>query len=250
VRGTSYGHGIVEGGFDKGTVFKGKVKMTFKIDEQNSMEVVPDKKAMVNCEKGTGLEMLDMEPKDKIDEWLLFNKAQDIILEKRFGKDTYDDDQEVLGTETTVTPTVKFQPPTATRPPSPTPQPTSSASTNTTTNNSPTNTPVPPTVTPTNAPLPTPTIDPPQIASATDITQPSRTSTLITVSIEGKFFDTLLSLTLTDTRSGEIKTSSSITKTPTNITASFDGLTCSQYEIIVRTEGGTASTKFSVTSRC
>lgn len=249
VRGTSYGHGIIEGGFDKGTVFKGKVKMTCKADEQNSMEVVPDKKALVNCEKGTGLEMLDMEPNDKTDEWLLFNKAQDIILEKRFGKDTYDDDKEVLGTETTVTPTVKYQQPTATRPPSPTPQPTSGSSTTTNnTNPTATNTPVP--LTATTTPDPTPTVPPPEILRAADITQPSRTSALITVSIEGNFFDTLLSLILTDSQTGEIKNYSTIDKTNTNITASFDGLTCSGYEITVRTLGGSASTKFTVTSRC
>lgn len=158
VRGTSYGHGLVEGGFDKGTVFKGKVQMTCK-KSNDSMEVIPNKKAMVNCEQHTGMEMLDMDSKDKIDEWLMFNKAQDIVIEKRFGKETYSDDDNVLGANTSVTPSPTPKHTSVTRPPSPTAYPTSPSSTTTNNTGSVTATPTP-TYTPTPTPTPTSTLTP------------------------------------------------------------------------------------------
>jgi hypothetical protein len=182
---------------------------------------------------------------------LLFNKAQDIVLDKRFGKDTYEDDEEVLGTETTISPTVRYQQPTATRAPSPTPQPTSSGSN--TTNNSPTNTPVPPTaVPPTNTPLPTPTTPPPQIKGASDITQPSRTSALVTISIDGQDLDTVVSVTMTAIRTQDppIGATTIDSKTNNNITASFDGIQCTPYTVTVTTLGGSATTGVNITSRC
>lgn len=257
VRGTSYGHGIVEGGFDRGTVFKGKVRMTCKKNKEDSLEVVPNKKALVNCDKETGFDLLNMDSKDAIDDWLLFNKAQDRFIEERFGKDTYADDDEVLGAETSVTPT---KAPNPTRPPSPTPKPTttsSSTTTNTTTTTS-TNTPAPtataaPTATPTDTPVPTPTSGP-VINSTSDITAPSATSALVTISVDGSNLSPMLSVLLNDPTGAQIGATSIGNASSTNITASFDGIRCVPYTVTVkvgdRFSSQTVSHDVTVTSRC
>lgn len=249
VRGTSYGHGIVEGGFDKGTVFKGKVQMTCKKNEEDSLEVVPNKKALVNCDKETGFDLLNMDSRDAIDEWLLFNKAQDRFIEERFGKDTYADDDEVLGAETSVTPT---KAPNPTRPPSPTPKPTTASS------NSTTNTPTPtataaPTATPTDTPVPTPTSGP-VISSTSDITTPSTTSALVTISIDGSNLSPMLSVILNDPAGAQIGATSIGKASSTNITALFDGIRCVPYTVTVkvgdRFSSQTVSHDVTITSRC
>lgn len=164
VRGTSYGHGLLDGDYNRGSVLKGIVQLEC-FDKSNIATLSANMKGEVNCTMGSGFEEEDVSEIDKSDEWVQFNADQDKKLDERFGKDTYEEDDEVLGTSISSTPipTIKHGYPTYT------PKPTNSNGGNNNPNPTNTNAPAathtsaPPTYTPeppkpTDTPIPVPVV--------------------------------------------------------------------------------------------
>jgi hypothetical protein len=145
IRGTSFGHNIMENGQDTIMVTEGKVNGDCIKIEQGS-DVATGQKASYPCSQGGPISQKNMTNTEKKDEWYLFNQAEDKKLDEKYGLGTYTD---VLG----ATPTPK---PTKTPTPLGSPKPTATAA-QPTSNNSPTSN---PTNSPTPSPTPTPTPDP------------------------------------------------------------------------------------------
>lgn len=147
IRGTSYGHTIMENGQDTIMVTEGKVNGDC-INIEQASDVNKGQKASYPCADGQSIIERFMNAQEKQDEWYIFNVTEDKKLDEMYSLGTYTD---LLGATVTTTPkptskpTAKSTSPTSTS----TPQPTS------------TSTPTPnPTNSPTPSPAPTPTTTP------------------------------------------------------------------------------------------
>ncbi|GEM_PF-5386478 len=121
VRGTSFGLGILSDGQSKITVTKHKVHIDC-IENKLQADIDKTDKTITNCK--TSPKPLPIDSTEFNDEWYIFNNQEDLNLDKRFGKNTYSDEDTVLSASTTkpsptATPTTK---------PTPTVTPTPSAS--------------------------------------------------------------------------------------------------------------------------
>lgn len=102
VRGTSYGHGVLAGDFNRGLVLKGSVELKCTSSE-DALLLEENQKTDASCSQKTGFEAQPLGEIDQIDEWISFNEKQDTLLEERFGDVYFDGD--VLGAAISVTPT-------------------------------------------------------------------------------------------------------------------------------------------------
>jgi hypothetical protein len=100
VRGTSYGHGILENGVNRLTGFKGKVQ-TDCINQTQSEEVVEDLRAEFDCKTGKKVVKTKLTTQQLLaDEWISFNEGEDKKQEQEVGEDKFDDLNKVLGLTT------------------------------------------------------------------------------------------------------------------------------------------------------
>jgi hypothetical protein len=90
VRGTSYGHGILGGGTNRGHVLAGTVQLEC-LDKTREATLGANMRREVNCAKNTGFAPEELQSVDMNDEWVRFNIEQDKQLDTRFGEETYDD---------------------------------------------------------------------------------------------------------------------------------------------------------------
>jgi hypothetical protein len=142
VRGTSFGHGILDDGSNKISVSRSEVIVDCANQEIVDVNVSANKKVTTKCSSKPS--PLNWGGEEAGDEWFKWNLNQDKELDARFGESVYAD-QPTPTPKATIKPTPK---PTIKPTPSPTLKPTAT-----------------PTITPT--PLPTPTASPSPTPTAT-----------------------------------------------------------------------------------
>lgn len=98
IRGTSYGHGILANGENKVTTTKGEVQGRC-VNGSQEETVGVDTKSFYNCKVGTDARVGDIDNSDQ-DDWFEFNEEEDKKLNEKFGEETYDDEEDVLGLAT------------------------------------------------------------------------------------------------------------------------------------------------------
>lgn len=124
IRGTSYGHELLQDGSDQLIVTKNTM-LGECLNETQRAQVETSQIAIFDCESGQPPVIRFLTQKEIDDGWFQFNSQQDKLLDQRFGKDIYDDESDLITATPIPTPTPK---PTFTPTPSPTLPPTSTPS--------------------------------------------------------------------------------------------------------------------------
>lgn len=251
VRGTSYGHGILPGDYNRGTVLEGLVDIEC-IKGDNAVQLAENMKADMNCAQDIGFEPVSINDADFIDEWILFNIEEDKKLDDRFGPETYGD---VLGASTKISPTITQKPGNPTYTPKPesnnynstgpsyTPKPDDTKAPQSQSIPTATYTPEPPRATDTPIPPPPPAIK--RAFEDSDLISKllGRLSGGTVITVEGENLSTSNSMGIDK---GSFAGFHEVTDT--RVTGKFSGVTCGNRTVTITTQGGSTSTGVGISS--